>query len=197
MSERATGPIPFIHHQEPGPWPRRSPVPVSSVRAGAAARYGVPSWARAPGESGLSPLLTTTASLAAPALTTELLQATSVTTTAGAPVVSPLFLLLTFTASWWLGGGGCATGSAQWALCAGPVAALCSMAVAGACANEARWGKRSRAQRALAGGGAGPRVAATRWSPGPYCRCSVKRIGACLAVAVSTCTDGVAVVPGC
>lgn len=39
-------------------------------------------------------------------------------------------------------------------------------------------------------------MAATRWSPGPYCRCSVKRIGACLAAAVSTCADGVAVVPG-
>jgi hypothetical protein len=47
-------------------------------------------------QSGLSPLLTTTASLAALALTTELLQATSATTTAGAPVVSPLFSLLTY-----------------------------------------------------------------------------------------------------
>lgn len=93
----------------------------------------------------MSPLPTTTASLAGLALTTELLQATSATTTAGAPVVSPLFTAHLYSRLV-VGRRGCATGSAQWTLCAGPVAAWCSMAVDGA--YEARWGKLKSAEGA-------------------------------------------------
>lgn len=114
---------------------------------------GYPSWTTGHQESGLNPLLTTTASLAALALTSCYKQL-ALPPQQGRQW-SPLFLLLTITAGWTLGGGGCATRSTQWALCAGPVAALCSMAVDGACANEARWGKRSESSEG-AGGGAGP-----------------------------------------
>lgn len=151
-------------------------------------------------ESGWSPLLTTTASLAAPALTTELLQATSATTTAGAPVVSsPLFAAHLYSRLV-VGRRGRAPLAQRNGHCVLDRSLRCAQWLwPGLALTRPAGGSAPRAQRALAGGGAGPCVAATRWSPGPYCRCSVKRIGACLAVllAVSTCADGVAVVPGC
>lgn len=124
---------PFHSHQEPGPWPRR----VVCTCAQRLSRRGrevrdTELDDGAPGER-LEPAANDHCQ---PSLAALALLVTSCYKQLALPPQQgrqwpPLFLLLTITAGWTLGGGGCATRSTQWALCAGPVAALCSMAVDG------------------------------------------------------------------